>query len=95
MILGTTLLHNAINKENYDNKNQEQRRAYSGNLIVAFVIVIIELSVLYFAIDIAMSVSNSRAEKFVNLVLAVTLTLPYLMLNVLFNEKARARLATY
>jgi len=95
MILGTTLLHRAVNKEDYHTYDRDQRAAYSGVLIIALIILIIELAVLYFAIDIALSVPNSNAEKFVNLVLAVTLTLPYLMLNVLFNEKARARLATY
>jgi peptidoglycan biosynthesis protein MviN/MurJ (putative lipid II flippase) len=90
MLLSTSMLNSAYNnfpkKEDY---NSENKAKCVSCVILAIILLIIELAVLFFAIDIALNTPKSNAEKFIHLVLAVTFTLPYLLLNVLFNEKAR------
>jgi heme/copper-type cytochrome/quinol oxidase subunit 2 len=61
-------------------------------LIIASVFLVIEIALLYFAIKIALASGKSPATTFVNVVLALTMTLPYLLLSVLFNPDARAAL---
>ena len=56
----------------------------------AIIIFIIEVAVLYFALDIAINTTTSGAERFVHVVLAVLFTMPYLLFSLLLNEKARA-----
>ena len=61
-------------------------------LIVSIVFLVIEITMLYFAIKIALVSGKSSATKFVNVILAITLTLPYLLLSLLFNPDARTAL---
>ena len=61
-------------------------------LIISVVFLVIEISMLYFAVKVALASGKSSTTKFVNVILALTLTLPYLLLSVLFNEDARAAL---
>lgn len=80
--------------ENY-NKEKYGRDA-NGNyaiLIIAIVMVVLELVLLYFALKIALASGQNTATKFINIVLAIFFTLPYLLLNMIFNKDASAELA--
>jgi hypothetical protein len=64
----------------------------AGSIFILFIAVIffmLELILLYYAIFIAMNCSKSREEKIVNFVLAVFFTMPYVLLNILFNDCAK------
>ena len=61
-------------------------------LVVAIVILIIEVSVLYFALDIAINTTVSGPERYIHVFLALFLTMPYLLLSVLFSADAKALL---
>lgn len=58
-------------------------------LIIALIFFFFELILLYFAVFIAINCSKSREERIVNFVLAVTFTIPYVLLNILFNPCAK------
>ena len=61
-------------------------------LVFSLIFFVMELFVLFYAIDIAIRCSKTQAERVVNLVLATTFTIPYVMLNILFNQCAKDRL---
>ena len=95
MIITSTILRRSL--ENYKKAKQENftmgetvAAAASASmatfiLAVAIIFFIFELILLYFAIYIALKCSTSRSERIVNFVLATTFTLPYMLLNNLFN----------
>jgi len=58
-------------------------------LIISIMFFLIEIMLLFYAINIAVECSQTGSERIVNLVLAITWTIPYLMLNTLFNECAK------
>jgi hypothetical protein len=58
-------------------------------LIVSLIFFLFELVLLYFAVFIAINCSKSREERIVNFVLAVVFTIPYVLLNILFNPCAK------
>lgn len=100
MIISTSLLKNAIDKystikkrENYndlDAANQGATAAFNAFLvIIALIFFILELILLFFAILIALNCTKAGAERIVHIVLAVIFTLPYMLLNVLFNSCAK------
>lgn len=62
---------------------------YTFILFLAVIFMFFELFLLYFAVYIAIYCSKSKEEKIVNFVLAVTFTIPYVMLNILFNDDAK------
>lgn len=66
--------------------------ASSFALIFSLIFFTMELFVLFYAIDIAIKCSKTHSERVVNLVLASTFTIPYVMLNILFNQCAKDRL---
>ena len=85
MVLKKSLNEYEVDRENYNNK-----KSYCIScIILSLILVIIELAVLFFALDIALNTGKSNAAKFVNVILAVCLPLPYLLLNVLFNPEAK------
>jgi uncharacterized Tic20 family protein len=91
MLVSSIFTKHAIdnyNKENYTGSLNFQ--AAFALLIVAVTILVIEIALLYFAISIALASSTTNEGKFINVVLAITLTMPYLLLNVLFNPAARS-----
>lgn len=94
MYLSTSMLNNAINKLSQENFNLNYLKtgAYNVFSIIVFVIALIffllELLVLYYSIKIALMCSKSSPERVVNLVLAITFTLPYALINLTFNECA-------
>ena len=91
MLLSCVITKNAVenfNKENYDGGDKENCLSF---LILATILLVIEIALLYYAITIALD-AKSPELKFINVVLAITMTLPYLLLNVLLNPAARAAL---
>lgn len=95
MLFSSVLTKNAIenyNKENYNTQYPGARKKDCMSfLILAVILLVIEIALLYYAITIALT-AQSPELKFVNVILAITMTLPYLLLNVLFNPAARAAL---
>lgn len=95
VLLSSTCLKNAV--DNYTTQSQENFKGDSKKkskcvacVVVAIIIFVIEVAVLYFALDIAINTTTSGAERFVHVVLAVLFTMPYLLFSLLLNEKARA-----
>jgi len=78
-------------KENYsvisDNLDMESRihRSMYG---LSLIFVMLELTILYYAIRIAILCSKSRVEKIVHVILAVLFTLPYMVFSVFLTECA-------
>ena len=58
-------------------------------VIISLIFFLFELVLLYFAVFIAINCSKSREERIVNIVLAVTFTIPYVLLSTLFNPCAK------
>ena len=95
MILSATCLKNSI-----DSYNKQAKEGYHGNekmrgrciacLIVAVIILVIEIAVLYYALDIAINTTKAGAERFIHVVLAVVFTMPYRLYSLLLNPKASA-----
>lgn len=86
--------YNATIKENYGKGKDKDKddKDYSKCLaciIIAVVILIIEVALLYFALDIAVNTTQSGAERFVHVLLAVLFTMPYLLFSVLLSSKAQ------
>ena len=96
MLMSLTAAKKAV--EHYNKNRQENYEGSCGGgsslmmLIVAVVFLVVEIAMLYFAIKVALASGKSSATTFVNVVLALTMTLPYLLLSVLFNPDARAAL---
>ena len=57
-------------------------------LVIAVLFFMLELMVLFYSITIALNCTESTPERVVHIVLAITFTLPYALLNVLFNKCA-------
>ena len=64
-----------------------------GFLVISTVFVILELIVLFYSIGIAMNCSSSRPERIIYIVLAITFTFPYALLNIIFVPCAKKTLA--
>ena len=104
MILSGTILKNTvekykkIQKEKYSTTNAFQAGSSTAftlfYLVVAFIFFIFELILLFFAISTALSCSAPCPERIVNIVLAVTFTIPYMLLNTLFNKCTKERLSS-
>lgn len=96
MLLGSILTNHAI--ENYKKESYNYTRPPTSEsgclsfLILAVIVLVVEIALLYYAITIAVSVSKSPELMFINVVLAITMTLPYLLLNILLNPSAKAAL---
>jgi len=79
--------------ENYDNEKSVKKgftdAINSFLVIIALIFFLFELLLLYFAIYIAIKCSKSREERIVNFVLAIIFTIPYVLLNILFNPCAK------
>ena len=104
MLISSQLLQKSIEKYNAFQKNKEGYSfAYavgagtsaaftSFALIVAFVFFILELILLLFAIKMVLDCTEPGPERIVHMVLAVTFTLPYVLLNSLFNDCSKKSL---
>ena len=67
----------------------------TGYLVIAVVFLMLELLVLFYCVGIAYSCSKSAPERIVNVVLAITFTLPYALLNMVFVPCARKTLGSF
>jgi hypothetical protein len=104
MILSSSMLKTAVEKFQHQRRLKERYSKYgsvaggmnaaftSFTLVVALVFFILELVVLFYAIGIAINCTQGGPERIVNVVLAVTFTIPYAMLNILFNQCAKSTL---
>jgi hypothetical protein len=104
MLISVNFLKNSLEKYN-EAKEKRQRENFSFDnksidkgmslafftfiLMLAFIFLILEFFLLYFAVYIALYCSKSKEEKIVNFVLAITFTTPYVLLNILFNDCAK------
>ena len=61
-------------------------------LLVSMLFFFLELILLFYAVGIAITCSKPGAERIVNLVLAITFTIPYMLVNTVFNNCAKQRL---
>jgi len=105
MFVSSTLLKNAVaqcrkssenKRENFNNTSGASAGASAAFTSFAFVIAIIffalEIVLLFYAINMAIVCTEAGPERVVNIVLAVTFTIPYVMLNILFNKCAKKSL---
>lgn len=104
MIVSTSMLKGAVEKyqrtrrlkERYSKSKIDSRGVNAAfalfTLAIAVVFFVLELIVLFYAIGIAINCTQGGAERIVNVVLAMTFTIPYVMLNILFNKCAKGTL---
>ena len=64
----------------------------SFTLLIAILFFLMELLMLIYAIGISVSCTKGGPERLVNVIMALTFTTPYVMLNVLFNKCAKSSL---
>ena len=100
MIVSTSLLKTAIEKYEASKKMRENYsviQSFSSgsgaafntfSLVVALIFFALELVLLFYAIGMALNCTTPGPERIVNIVLAVMFTLPYTLLNILFNQCA-------
>ena len=67
---------------------------YTFLVFIGLIFFFLELVLFYFAIYISLYCSKTKEEKIVNFVLAVFFTMPYVLLNILFNPCAKNLLRT-
>ena len=99
MLFSTSILNDAIKK--YQKKRKESFSQgetiiagfgagfTSFMLVFALVFFAFEIILLYFAVLIAISCTQGGYERIVHVVLAMTFTLPYMLINVFFNDCAK------
>lgn len=100
MIVSTSLLKTAIEKYQASKKMKENYSVLQSfgsgsgaafntfSLVVALIFFALELILLFYAIGMALNCTKPGPERIVNIVLAVMFTLPYTLLNILFNQCA-------
>lgn len=71
---------------NNDTNNSKNIFVYTIILIISFIFFVLEVFLLYYAICIAIDCSQSREERIVNIVLACTFTLPYVLIKITFDD---------
>ena len=99
MIIGSLFLKNSLdnfvrNKENFGDDSMTEQKSMSM-IIISTVIVLVEIALFYFAVDIAINVTTSNSERFVHIMLALLFTMPYLLAMVVFSEPAKLRLQRF
>lgn len=92
MLFSSSILRKAMNdynkkKEMYG-KSKDIPMSY---IIVAVIFVLIELVILFYAVNIALTCGTTTGEKFIHVVLAVLFTLPYLLFMVISRQKCFER----
>ena len=92
MYLSITCLCKAVEnhqkiKENYENANKQVNPvAVYLLLAMALIFLLFEIILFVYAIIIAVKCSKSSAERIVHIVLAITFTLPYMLVMAVFND---------
>ena len=105
MLVSATLISNATKKYNEYKQNKERYGddAISGMstgmlvffIIIAIVFFVLELLLLFYAIQISFRCTKPGAERIVHLVLAVIFTGPYMLLNIFFGKCGQDLLRSY
>jgi len=60
----------------------------SGFMMVAILFFVLELILVFYAVMIALRCTTGGAERMIHLVLAIIFTLPYMLINLVFNRCA-------
>lgn len=101
MIVSSSMLKGAVEKyqrtRSLKERYSKSKSANAGinaafasfTLVVAVIFFALELVVLFYAIGMAINCTQGGPERIVNVVLAMTFTIPYVMLNLLFNKCAK------
>ena len=104
MLVSTTMLKRAVEKFQQNRRSMESYSKFESAeagasaafvtfaLIIAIIFLIIELLVLFYAIDIAFKCTNPGKERTVHILLAIMFTAPYMLLNIFFNKCAKTTL---
>ena len=105
MLISISLLKNSLKNYNKVQKNHKETYSFgqaaeagtsaafvSFFLVISYIFVILEVILLFYAINMAIVCTEGGPERIVNIVLAVTFTIPYVMLNILFNDCAKQTL---
>lgn len=108
MLISSQLLQTALNNYNKTHPNKENYKedysfAYAVGagtqaafvnfaIVVAIVFFILELILLFFAIKMVLDCTEPGPERIVHMVLAVMFTLPYVLLNTIFNDCSKKSL---
>jgi hypothetical protein len=106
MIISTSILKNAIEKYSlYQSKRKREgfttslvaeggvSAAFTSFLLViALIFFVLEIIVLFYAVNMAIVCTKGGPERIVNVVLAIVFTIPYVLLNTLFNQCAKQTL---
>jgi uncharacterized membrane protein len=101
MYISTSLLNNTWEK--YKKNKEAQRENYNDSsdnkcmspvfmyflLTIAIIFFILEVILITYAIIIAINCTKSGGERVVHIVLAVTFTLPYMLVMSVFNKCAQ------
>lgn len=83
---------NYINNDGYANQPQ-QSPLMLVPVIIGTIFMALEFLVLIYAVGIAIRCTSKTRERIVHLVLAVTFTLPYMLVNAFFGDCAKGFLS--
>jgi hypothetical protein len=98
MLISSYLLQNSYDKYQKTRENFTTGQAMeagtsaafiSFTVIVSIIFFILELLLLFYGLKMAIVCSEGGPERVVNVVLATMFTMPYVMLNILFNDCAK------
>jgi hypothetical protein len=104
MIVSLTTLKTAVEhyklkkakKEGYDGRRAAgagMTAAFASfGLAIAVLFFILEIIVLFYAVMTALVCTTPGPERIISVILAVTFTIPYMLLNLLFNKCTRQTL---
>lgn len=95
MITSFTLLQNSLEK--YKKSKEEYSKWNSttvgistgisfGFLVIALLFFLMELFVLFFAVQTAIECSKPGSDRIIHVVMAIVFTLPYMLLNLFFGK---------
>ena len=95
MLISSYLLHNNYEKYQKFRENFTIGQSIeagtsaafiSFTVVVSIIFFILELFLFFYGIKIAIVCTEGGSERIVNIVLATMFTMPYVMLNILFND---------
>lgn len=101
MLLSSYLLQNSYEKYKKARENFTAGEAVeagtsaaftSFTMVVAIIFFVLEILLLFYGINMAITCSKAGRERVVNVVLATMFTMPYVLLNILFNPCAKKSL---
>ena len=98
MLFSSCLLQNCVKnkKKPQINSNFTQNSLFKGITIgVALLIMIIELTILFYSVGIAMKCTKPGTERFVHIVLLIMFPFPYALVSVIANPCAKEYLQSF